>query len=76
MTLPKSIRDDLQVGPGDTIDIVKDGERYVIVPRNRRAADLYGMLHRAGEKSMTVKQMDEALGRALAREDRRTRARR
>lgn len=76
MTLPKAIRDDLKVGPGDKLDIVKDGDRYVIVPRNRSAASLYGILHRRGEKSMSVREMDEAVGLALAKEDRKSRARR
>lgn len=76
MTLPKAIRDDLNVGPGDKLDIVKDGDRYVIVARNRSAASLYGILRRPGEKSMSVREMDEALGRALARDDRKSRARR
>lgn len=29
MTLPKSVRDDLRVRPGDKIDIIKQGDTYV-----------------------------------------------
>lgn len=74
MTLPKAVRDDLKVKAGDQIDIVKEGDRYVLRPRNRSAVELYGILHRPGEKPMTVEEMDEALGRALAEDDERIRA--
>jgi AbrB family looped-hinge helix DNA binding protein len=74
MTLPKAVRDDLKVKPGDQIDIVKEGGKYVLRPRNRSIADLYGILHRPGEKAMTVEEMDEAIGEALARDDERSRA--
>jgi AbrB family looped-hinge helix DNA binding protein len=74
MTLPKAVRDDLKVKPGDQIDIVKEGDRYVLRPRNRSAAELYGILHRPDEKPMTIHEMDEALGKALAEDDERIRA--
>lgn len=74
MTLPKAVRDDLKVKPGDQIDIVKEGDSYVLRPRNRSADELYGILHRPGEKSLTVKEMDDALGQALAEDDERIRA--
>lgn len=74
MTLPKAVRDDLDLRPGDKIDIVKEGDRYVLRPRNRSATEFYGILHRPGEKPLTVKEMDEALGQALAEDDERIRA--
>jgi AbrB family looped-hinge helix DNA binding protein len=74
MTLPKSVRDDLNLKPGDQIDVVKEGGRYVLRPRNRNAGELYGILHRPGEKAMTIESMDEAVGQALAEDDERIRA--
>jgi len=74
MTLPKSVRDDLNLKPGDQIEVVKEGGRYVLRPRNRPAGELYGILHRPGDKAMTTEEMDEALGRALAEDDERIRA--
>jgi AbrB family looped-hinge helix DNA binding protein len=74
MTLPKAVRDDLNVKPGDKIDIVKEGDKYVLRPRTRSLADLYGLLHRPGEKAMTMEEMDEAVARALAEDDERIRA--
>jgi antitoxin PrlF len=74
MTLPKAVRDDLNVKPGDKIDIVKEGDTYVLRPRNRRASEFYGILHRPNEKAMTVSEMNDALGQALAEDDERIRA--
>ncbi|OAM77157.1 AbrB/MazE/SpoVT family DNA-binding domain-containing protein [Devosia elaeis] len=74
MTLPKDVRDDLKLEPGDKVDIVKEGNRYVLVPRNVRAEDLYGILHRPGDRRMTPEEEDEANAAALAEEDERIRA--
>jgi len=74
MTLPKAVRDDLKLKPGDQIDVVKEGGRYVLRPRNLSADDLYGILHRPGERPLAVKEMDEALSQALAEDDERIRA--
>ena len=74
MTLPKSVRDDLEVKAGDKIDVVKEDGRYVLKPRNKGAMELYGILHRPGEKALSVEEMDEALGKALGEDDERIRA--
>jgi AbrB family looped-hinge helix DNA binding protein len=75
MTLPKSVRDDLKLSPGDKIDLIKENGRYVLRPRNIRAVDLAGILGKPPRGAgMTVEEMDEALGRALAEDDERIRA--
>lgn len=74
MTLPKDVRDDLNLKPGDKVEFVKIGERYELRPRNVRASDLAGILHRSGLPALAVEEMDEALGRALAEDDERIRA--
>ena len=74
MTLPKDVREDLGLQPGDKVEIIKDGNRYVLMPRTVRAEDLYGILHRPGDHAMTVGQEDEAYAAALAEEDERIRA--
>lgn len=75
MTLPKSVRDDLKIRPGDKIDIIKQGDSYVLRPRTVSALSLAGILGRppAG-RGMTVEEMDEALAGALAEDDERIRA--
>lgn len=74
MTLPKAVRDDLNLKPGDQIDVVKEGGRYVLRARNRSAGELYGILHRPDEKPMSIEEMNEALGQGLADDDERIRA--
>jgi antitoxin PrlF len=74
MTLPKDVRDDLGLKPGDKVDILKEGNRYVLRPRKVRAADLYGILHRPGDRKMTPEEEDAAFAAALAEEDERIRA--
>ncbi len=74
MTLPKSVRDDLKLAPGDRIDLVKEGDHYILKPRKRSALELYGILWRPDQRAMTVREMDEALGQALAEDDERIRA--
>lgn len=73
MTLPKEVRDDLQVGPGDRLEITKQGTGYLI-RRKRSAMELAGILHRPGEKSRSIEEIDEALGEALLADDERIRA--
>ncbi|WEK04901.1 MAG: AbrB/MazE/SpoVT family DNA-binding domain-containing protein [Candidatus Devosia phytovorans] len=74
MTLPKDVRDELGLKPGDKVDIVKQGGVYTLRPRNVRATELYGMLHRPDDKAMTPKEEDEAFAAALAEDEERIRA--
>lgn len=74
MTLPKEVRDDLDVGPGDRIDIVKQGGVYVLRPRNVPIESLAGMLGKSPAGPMTPEQEDEAFAAAWADEEERIRA--
>lgn len=75
MTLPKDVRDDLKLKPGDKIEFVKQDGRYVLRAKNVRAADLAGVLGRPPKgRGMTVEEMDEAAGQALKEDDGRIRA--
>ncbi len=73
LTLPKEVRDDLQLREGDRVSFEKVDGRYVLRPQNKSVMDLAGILHRPGEKSMSVEEMDEALGEALREDDDRIR---
>lgn len=74
MTLPKEVRDDLDVGPGDRIDIVKEGGVYVIRPRNVAIESLAGILGKSPAGAMTPAQEDEAFATAWLEDDERIRA--
>lgn len=74
ITLPKDVREGLGLREGDKIDFEKVDGRYVIRPRNRSALELAGVLHRPGMPALTVEEMDEAIGAAVAADDERIRA--
>lgn len=75
MTLPKSVRDDLNLGPGDKIDIVKKDGDYVLKPRTVRFADLVRVLGKPPvARPLTVEDMDDAIAAELAEDDERIRA--
>lgn len=74
LTLPKDLRDDLGLKAGDKVEFEKVDGRYTLRPRNKSAMDFAGILHSPGMKALTVEEMDEALGQALAEDDERIRA--
>lgn len=74
LTLPRDVRDDLNLKEGDRVSFEKVGESYVLKPQNKSIMELAGILHRPGEKAMTIEQMDEKLGEALAEDDARIRS--
>ena len=60
MTLPKEIRDDLGVGPGDRLEFTKHGEGYLMSPR-RSAKELFAKYRRPDRKPLSVEEMNEAI---------------
>jgi AbrB family looped-hinge helix DNA binding protein len=71
-TIPKPVREALQLKPGDRIDfIVEENGRVVLRARNRRLEDLVGILKRPGQKRLTQEEIDEAIEEeAVARYER------
>ena len=65
MTLPKDVRDDLNLKPGDKVEFVKIEGRYELRPRNLLASDFVGMLHRPGMKAKSIEEMDEGITQAV-----------
>lgn len=74
LTLPKDIRDDLQLEPGDRIEFVKEDGRYVLRARSRSAMELAGILHKPGMEPLTIEEMDAAIVKAVSEADRKSRA--
>jgi antitoxin PrlF len=60
-TLPKAVRQALDLGPGDRLRylILDDGQ--VRLMRTRPVSELAGMLHRAGQKPVTLDEMEQAI---------------
>ena len=66
-TVPKEIRDFLQLNPGDQIDfIIESDGRVVIQPTNIRVQELKGILHRKGMKSISLEAMNAAVRKRAA----------
>lgn len=68
ITLPKTIRERLQVAPGDRIDFVVEENGLVVVrPARSRLRQLRGMLRDRKRKPIGLEQMDAALAREHSR---------
>tara|TARA_R110002073_G_scaffold11547_4_gene52549 strand:+ start:5002 stop:5250 length:249 start_codon:yes stop_codon:yes gene_type:complete len=67
-TLPKDIRQALNLKPGDKLRyLVLDGDEVRIV-RSRPVAGLAGMLHQTGRKPVSLDAMDAAIAKGAADE--------
>lgn len=66
ITLPKEVRDRHNLRPGDMVEFVELNGETVVKARNVRAIDLAGMLHRPGMRPVSIEEMDEAIGDAVA----------
>lgn len=62
VTIPKEIRDVLQIQPGDNLGFVRaeDGRVY-LVPCNIDVRELSGILYREGRQTVSLEEMDEAI---------------
>ncbi len=72
ITVPKVVRDRLNLKTGDSVEFVEIDGKFVFKPRNLRAVDLAGILGPppSGE-TLTVEQMNEAIGEAVSGDDKR-----
>lgn len=66
-TIPKAIREALQLQPGDRVEFIQEDDRVVL----RRAAsdltELDGLLDRSGEDAVSLEEMDAAIARGARR---------
>ena len=75
ITIPKEIRNLLQVEEGDRIDfLVEGGDRVLMRKPVRSLRSLKGLLYRKGRKPVTLEEMDRAIARFHARENRRSKS--
>ena len=67
-TLPKNIREALQLQPGDKLRyLLANGEVRLL--RARPAKELAGMLKRPGQKPVSLEDMDDAIAKGAAGQD-------
>ncbi|WP_210319236.1 AbrB/MazE/SpoVT family DNA-binding domain-containing protein [Aureimonas glaciei] len=65
VTLPKALRERLQLKAGDQIDFVEVNGNVVLRPRHVRALDLIGILKPVGDQPVSLDAMDAAIGEAV-----------
>lgn len=60
-TLPKSVRQALDLGPGDRLRYVILDDGQVRLMRTRPVLGLAGLLHRKGKAAVSLEDMDHAI---------------
>jgi len=62
ITVPKQVRDDLNLTTGSKVVFVKlPSGQYRIVPRTGRIEDLAGLLYDPTQPTMTIEEMNDAI---------------
>lgn len=62
MVIPKSLREQLGLKPGDTVDfIIQENGDVLIRPASHDVEKLKGMLYRAGRKPVSIEEMNRAI---------------
>lgn len=69
VTIPKEVRDQLNLKPGDRIDFTKDRTgRFSIEPIKSDFRSLRGILKSKRTKPLSIREMDEAIARGACGE--------
>jgi AbrB family looped-hinge helix DNA binding protein len=66
ITIPKVIRELLQVKTGDRVDFVVDGDHVVLRAGTLDLRSLRGLLHEPGRKPVSLAEMDAAVAKTHA----------
>lgn len=67
-TIPKKIRDYLNLNPGDKVDFVVDESGKVILePATCDIEELEGILHKPGMKAVTIEEMKNSVKKRFGR---------
>lgn len=66
-TLPKAVRQALELAPGDRLRYVILDDGQVRLMRTRPVAELAGMLRRDGQKAVTLEEMEQAIAAGARR---------
>lgn len=66
-TIPKSIREALQLRPGDRVEFILEDDQVVLRRAGADLTALDGMIDRSDREPVSVEEMDEAIERAATR---------
>ncbi|MEK0083076.1 AbrB/MazE/SpoVT family DNA-binding domain-containing protein [Benzoatithermus flavus] len=74
LTVPKEIRDQLGLKPGDKVELVPSGDDRVVMRKRRtiELKELFGILP-AGTVPLTLEGIDDAIAEEILEKDRRSR---
>lgn len=67
VTLRKSVLRHLGAGPGSRLEVEERPGGEVVIRRSeakRPISSIFGILHRPGQRAMSIEEMDEAIGRS------------
>jgi len=62
ITIPKRVRESLGLNTGDRVEFtVEENAKAVMRPISKKVDDVFGKLHTAGRKSVSVERMDAGI---------------
>ena len=62
VTIPKSIRDSLQITTGDKIEIIMTNKREALIrPISKKVDDIFCKLHNTNQKRVSIETMNDAI---------------
>ncbi|MDP3898736.1 MAG: AbrB/MazE/SpoVT family DNA-binding domain-containing protein [Mesorhizobium sp.] len=72
LTIPKEVRDELKLSAGTRLHITVQDGALIGRPKNKKVEDIFGMIKvPPGTPAATLEDYDDAIGEALAQDDRR-----
>lgn len=67
VTIPKDIREALNLEPGSKVMFVRIGPRDVrMIARTGKISDLFGILHVPGRRPLTIEEINEGIAEGAA----------
>ena len=65
VTIPKSIRESLHLHSGDKIEIILKDGNAIIRPLSKKVDDLFGILKRPNQKTVSVDEMNKSISKKI-----------
>jgi antitoxin PrlF len=60
-TIPYLIREAMNLQPGDRLEFIKTGDSITIIPLNKSAKDLKGILHKDNIKPLSCEEINQVI---------------
>ena len=65
-TIPKPIRDALDLQPGDRLEFTLQGDQVVVRRAEADLSTLDGMLDRSGKQAVSIEEMNDVIGQTAS----------